>query len=158
MSMKKSGFTLAELVVTLSIIGILAALVAPALTKLVPDKNKAVVLKYYALIGNAVNDILNDESLYHPYTAYRIVGNETQYFLTIDGTNECAGLSCVSQNVSGELSKRIGNNITISGDSNSGYTLTVGTSVFNLDKYGTVTAGDAVTKAYLKDPLNLNRN
>ena len=84
MSMKKSGFTLAELIVTLSIIGVAAALSIPAVSGLMPDKNKAKVLKYYASMGNAVNDILSNDKMYHPYT-------------TINYTMSCEGLACVAQ-------------------------------------------------------------
>lgn len=184
--MKKLGFTIAELVVTLSIIGILAVLVAPAMVNLVPDKNKAQVLKYNTLIGNAVEDIFSDETLYHPFSQANVVDDNTEYFLTIDGVNECGGLECVSNDVSDILQTKIGNNsfsnLTIAGNSTDGYVLTLDTNpsksgntfnewfpkedkgsfqnvdtfIFNLDKYGKVTAGDALTDAYLKNPLNLN--
>ena len=38
--MKKNGFTLSELIITLSIIGVASALMMPAITKAMPDKNK----------------------------------------------------------------------------------------------------------------------
>lgn len=178
MSMKKSGFTLAELIVTLSIIGVLAVLIAPSMTNLVPDKNKALVLKYNTLIGNAVEDIFSNENLYHPYSEEKIIGDRTEYFLTTDGINECGGLACVGNDISELLQTRIGNstfaNLTITGNSADGYVLTLDTNpskvgttfngsfkdvdtfIFKLDKFGKVSAGDALTDAYLKNPLNLN--
>lgn len=179
MSMKKSGFTLAELIVTLSIIGILATLVAPALTNLVPDKNKAIVLRYYSTINNTINDIFNDEKIYHPYTGYKISGTETVYFTTKDGTTACEGISCVSGNFPEIFIQKMGSNdpqtrITLTVDTDSGYTFTIDTDtnksgskfsgsmknvdtfVLKMDKYGKLSAGDALTDAYLKNPLNLN--
>ena len=45
--MKKSGFTMAELLITLTIIGVTAALVIPAVMKMSPDKYKVRVLNIY---------------------------------------------------------------------------------------------------------------
>ena len=50
--MKKFGFTLAEVIVTLGIIGLLAAITAPLLGSLTPDQNKIKVLKAYKILGN----------------------------------------------------------------------------------------------------------
>ena len=55
--MKKNGFTLAELLIAIGIIGIVAAVTAPQLNKLLPDENKSKVLKAY----KALNDI-NEEN------------------------------------------------------------------------------------------------
>jgi len=51
--MKKNAFTLAEIVVTLGIIGIVTAMTAPSLMNLMPDKSKVEVLKVYKLINDA---------------------------------------------------------------------------------------------------------
>lgn len=177
--MKKSGFTLAELIITLSIIGIAAALSVQALTKLVPDKNKITVLRYNALIGNAVNDIYNDERIYQPYSSSRVVENKVEHFITKDGVNECKGLSCAIGDIPNLLLERIGNDesatISIKADAeNGGYILTLDTNpnkdgktfsdtlkgvdtfIFKMDEYGKISAGDALTEAYMKNPLVLN--
>ena len=52
--MKKFGFTLAELLITLTIVGISVALVAPAVSNIMPDANKAKVLKYNVQLNNAL--------------------------------------------------------------------------------------------------------
>lgn len=177
--MKKSGFTLAELIITLSIIGIAAALAGPALTKLVPDRNKVTVLRYNALIGNAVNEIYNDERVYQPFTSSRIAGDGVEYFISKDGVNECKGLSCAIGDIPSLLLERIGNDesatITIEADATTGgYKLTLDTNpkkdgktfsntlkgvdtfIFKMDEYGRISAGDALTEAYMKNPLVLN--
>lgn len=64
--MKNKGFTLAEVLITLGIIGVVAALTAPTLTNLVPDKNKVSVLKMYSVIDSINTELLNDTSLYYP--------------------------------------------------------------------------------------------
>lgn len=62
--MKKNGFTLSELIVTLSIIGIASALMMPAITKLVPDKNKTKVNNIHAKIVTATSALIDDDAVY----------------------------------------------------------------------------------------------
>ena len=78
----KKGFTLAELLVTLGIVGVVAALTVPTLAKLRPDESKSKYLKSYAVLVDATNELLSDGSLYFP-TAY-----------TADGLPSCVGLAC----------------------------------------------------------------
>ena len=173
--MKKSGFTLAELIVALSIIGVAAALSIPAVSGLMPDKNKAKVLRYYASMGNAVNDILSNDKMYHPYTT-------TSY------TMSCEGLACVKDagyTFSTEFLKRVnvssgkhadGSSWSMSGSEAAGYSITINvdpskTSVkypsnsdpkkantfsFKIDKYGEVKPADPLTEAYLLNPFKMN--
>lgn len=80
--MKKNGFTLSELLVALGIIGVIAAITAPALSNLMPDKTKAQVLKLYKIITDANRDLLNDRGAYINYS---------------DPTNtECVGFECTN--------------------------------------------------------------
>lgn len=71
------GFTLAEILLTLFIVGVLAAVLIPTITQLAPNNNKAMFKKAYNVIGKAVENMINDESSY-PSSA---VGT------TSDGTN-----------------------------------------------------------------------
>ena len=41
--MKRRGFTLTEVLVTIGILGIVTAVMAPVISNLIPDKNKAQV-------------------------------------------------------------------------------------------------------------------
>lgn len=62
--MNKKGFTLQELLITMAIIGIVAAVTAPAITGLFPDENKMKYLKAYSTLTNITSEIINDPSLY----------------------------------------------------------------------------------------------
>ena len=60
----KKGFTLAELLVTLGTIGVLAAITAPMITGLMPDKNKMMVIKAYKTLSDINQELLDDPSIY----------------------------------------------------------------------------------------------
>ena len=64
------GFTLTELMVALAVIGILVAVVTPAIIKNKPNKNKMMVKKSFYTIEQVVNSIINDESLYPDMTNF----------------------------------------------------------------------------------------
>jgi prepilin-type N-terminal cleavage/methylation domain-containing protein len=59
-----SGFTLTELMVALAVIGVLVAIVTPAVVKTRPNKNKMMVKKTYYTTEQIVNSLINDEVLY----------------------------------------------------------------------------------------------
>ena len=99
--MKKIGFTLAELIIALSIIGVTAILVAPIVVNLMPDTNKVKVINHYTQLSSAVNQILSDENIYRPYQAIQdntvVMQNE---FTSLNNNNniivcEPLGLSCL---------------------------------------------------------------
>lgn len=62
--MKKFGFTLTEVVIALGIIGVVAAITAPILNSLIPDKDKIDVLKTYNIIRTINDDIKEDRTLW----------------------------------------------------------------------------------------------
>ena len=80
--MRKNGFTLQELLISMAIIGIMAAAIAPAINSIMPDKRKAMYMKAYNTLTNTTNEILSDPSLY--WTTY----NENT------GEATCMGLGC----------------------------------------------------------------
>ena len=62
--MKKFGFTLAEILLSMAIIGVVAAITAPTLTNMMPNKNKMLTLKYQKMITEINAELLNNRSLY----------------------------------------------------------------------------------------------
>lgn len=62
--MKKTGFTLAELLITLGIIGVVSALTFSIATKLTPDKNKVLCLKAFDTISKTVKELAADSKVY----------------------------------------------------------------------------------------------
>lgn len=62
--MKKSGFTLAELLISLGITGVIAALIATALVTLQPDQKKAIYLRNYDALTKAVKALAGNSRLF----------------------------------------------------------------------------------------------
>lgn len=66
----RKGFTLTELMVALSVIGIIVAVVTPAIVKNRPNRNKMLIKKSYYATEQIVNSLINDDSLYPDMTDY----------------------------------------------------------------------------------------
>ena len=62
--MKKLGFTLSELLVAIGVVAVGAALVAPKISNIVPDKNKIKVINCYNKINEINQKLLNAPDLY----------------------------------------------------------------------------------------------
>ncbi len=62
--MKKQGFTLAELIVTLGVIGVISALTISIATKLIPDKNKVLCLKAFDTVSNTIQNLAFNSKIY----------------------------------------------------------------------------------------------
>ena len=62
--MKKSGFTLAEVLISLCIVGILAAIMMPMVNKYRPDENKIRFLQMYQTLGETIPAIANSQKAY----------------------------------------------------------------------------------------------
>ena len=75
--MKKQGFTLAEMVISITIVGAIAAVSIPLISNIIPDRKKIQVLKVHKLLTTINQDILSDPSLYLQ-------------------TENCTGLGCMA--------------------------------------------------------------
>lgn len=62
--MKKLGYTLAEILIAVAIVGVVAGLLLPLMGKSKPDANKIQFLKVYDSIVEVTNRISNDEELF----------------------------------------------------------------------------------------------
>ncbi|MDR1326910.1 MAG: type II secretion system GspH family protein [Heliobacteriaceae bacterium] len=60
----KKAFTLTELIIALVVLGILVAVVSPAIFKTRPDKNKVMIKKAYYLTQDVVLSLINDDKFY----------------------------------------------------------------------------------------------
>lgn len=58
------AFTLAELMIAMAVIGILVAIITPAVVKTRPNKNKMMVKKTFYTVENVVSGLINDERVY----------------------------------------------------------------------------------------------
>lgn len=67
----KKAYTLAEVLVTITIIGILSAVMLPLANKLKPDSNKALYLKTYDSLVQILNAVSSDTDLYPEFWTYQ---------------------------------------------------------------------------------------
>ena len=83
--MFKKGFTLQELLITMAIIGVIAAITVPSLVGMAPNKTKSMYMKAFNTLSKVTSDILDDETLY--WTTYATSGTNV-------GDANCSGLYC----------------------------------------------------------------
>lgn len=92
--MKKRGFTLAEILITLGIIAVASAILAPAIMNMRPDRYKFKVLDCYRLANEATEAMLSNPEIY-----YRKAIDANASFLSNGMLNPvtqygCNGLKC----------------------------------------------------------------
>ena len=184
--MKKRAFTMAEIIITLAVIAVGSILIAPTITNIMPDNNKAKIIKYNTLLGNAINEMFQDENLYHPIYYY---DENLQTTVERRGINDLLEENGI-ENFGNELIDAIGvDGLTKIGPDNSHWTIMalgdpifsvsifidlkpdrpgcmysdvcnkpreVDTYSFIIDAEGSVIPNDNLTRAYLSNPLVLN--
>ena len=62
--MKKKAYTLAEILVAVGIVGVLAAIMIPLISKVRPDTNKIMYLKAYDSLVELTMDLANNVQIY----------------------------------------------------------------------------------------------
>jgi prepilin-type N-terminal cleavage/methylation domain-containing protein len=111
--MKNKGYTLAEVLITIGIIGILAAVLLPLINKYKPDANMAMFIKTYDTIVTATNEIVSNEQLYPIKNAgdnidYRLIplantSSITIYGNTVSGNSKYCNLLALSIHTVGNV-------------------------------------------------------
>ena len=87
--MKKIGFTLAEILIVFSVIGIIATIILSSVSGAKLNRKKVLYKKAYYMLETAVNDLLNDTDLY-PYKPDH-PGFKNADIVTWPGTNDSYG-------------------------------------------------------------------
>ena len=73
--MKNKAFTLAEILVTLGIIGIVVAITLPLVNKAKPDNTKIMFLKTYQEMVKAIQESAYNTAIYQPTYEYEKNGD-----------------------------------------------------------------------------------
>ncbi|MDD3150979.1 MAG: type II secretion system protein [Candidatus Gastranaerophilales bacterium] len=60
----KKGFSLPELLICLLVMGVIASMIAPSLTDLLPNKKKYLFKSAYKIVEQAVAELIQDDSIY----------------------------------------------------------------------------------------------
>ena len=76
--MNKNGFTLSEVLITLGIVGVIAAITVPSFIGNRPSENKLKLLKAHSALTSIIADVIDDETLYY----------------VTNPANPCIGLQC----------------------------------------------------------------
>ncbi len=66
----KKGFTLSEVLVTLGVLSVLAAIIIPAVINVTPDTKKVMFKKAYFSLEEAVSKLINDDTNYPELTSF----------------------------------------------------------------------------------------
>ena len=60
----KKGFTLAELLIALAVIGILISILLPVISNVMPDQNALMAKRAYHAVQSVTSSLINDEACY----------------------------------------------------------------------------------------------
>ena len=85
--MKKYGFTLVEVLITIAIIGVVLALMMPMIDNLLPDKGEARAKKAYNTLTNVVDSLVNNPDIYPDGVLASPTRNTAGTVLTADQRN-----------------------------------------------------------------------
>ena len=90
--MRKKGFTLAETLITLGIIGVTAALISPALRQLIPNKDKMEFMECYKLLTSSIPVIST-----HYYPEYSAWDHDGDSMTPPRQAQNCVGMGCLGE-------------------------------------------------------------
>lgn len=94
--MKKKGFTLSEILIALAIVGSITAISIPMIHRIMPDKDKAIVLKVFKMVNEINDELINNPTLYRFEEDPQNLCNERNGILNcttipLDGNHSTAG-------------------------------------------------------------------
>lgn len=103
--MQKRGFTLAEMLIVLAIVGIVVTIIMPVIRDLIPDEAEARGKKAYNTLSNVVESLVNDYDIYQDGILGKKANGETSpetYFCQqfSEKVNTSGSISCDSGKVS----------------------------------------------------------
>lgn len=85
--MIKKGYTLSEVMVTMAILGLLASILLPSISKFRPNRDKMLFKKAYYVAERIVYELVNDDE-YYPVSTGKYVGlNNTQHKAYVGGVD-----------------------------------------------------------------------
>ena len=92
--MKKYGFSLSEILIALAVVGIVAAIITPMSSAILPDKNKIEVLKAYNALSETTQNLLNNSMIYYDYVGDTNKDSQEAYGNYHRYKRACQGLGC----------------------------------------------------------------
>ena len=107
----KKGFTLAETLVTMSVIAVVAAIALPSISRLRPNQEMVMLKKVYYLTGRMVNELVNDEDFYPDddtenksgFSHVNTTPEATYHGKEYKGNDKFCGLFAARMNVKGDI-------------------------------------------------------
>ena len=85
-NIKKKGFTLIELIIVISIIGILAAIAVPKFSGIQKDAKIKADIASARVIGDATNSLIAEDKITGTYTAEADIGNDIRGYIQAEPT------------------------------------------------------------------------
>ncbi|HIU85839.1 TPA: type II secretion system protein [Candidatus Spyradomonas excrementavium] len=114
----KKAFTLAEALIALMIIGVIAALLLRTLNRVTPDKEKVMYIKAYHTLEQVVADTINDPSKYDQEIGATSAADFSQAPLDLWGTSISGASGCNSVGQSNALCCFMADKVNIIGTGN----------------------------------------
>lgn len=138
---------MAEVMVTIAILGVLAAVMIPTVTKLAPNSRKLMFKKAYSSTETVISELINDESLYAKdpdFTGFANTSAVTVAGVAYSGATKFCNLFAEKLNVMGAVDCNTAKTLAVAAVPGSGPNFTtndgvawyVDTNAFTLDTPG----------------------
>lgn len=88
--MKKNGFTLIEMLITMVIVAVVSVILTPAIKNIIPNQNKLMIKRAYNIVLNNVRELIENTQIYSPFdtngTEIKYKGFDNTNSVTYNGT------------------------------------------------------------------------